>query len=115
MNDLSTAQLITLRRQLQALHDIDPSMAITTARALVEVAYKHPEPVSSLDITDILGVDYSGPTRVMDLLTDRGRKGRTKAGLGLVMDYTDEGDRRRRLYALTDKGKRAVKRLLKKN
>jgi len=111
----STASLITLRRQLKELHDIDPSMAVTTALALVEVAYQHPEPVSSLDISQMLDIDYSGPTRIMDLLTDRGRKGRAKEGLGLVTDYADEEDRRRRLYALTDKGKRAVKRLIKRN
>ena len=106
------AQLVTLRRQLKELNAADPSMAVVTARALVEVAYKHPEPVSSLEIVQLLGVDYSGPTRIMDLLTSRGRKGRAKEGLGLVMDYPDEEDRRRRLYGLTEKGKRLMRRLV---
>lgn len=115
MSPNSATSLITLRRQLKELHALDPSMAVTTALALVEVTYQHPEPVSSLDISKLLDIDYSGPTRIMDLLTDRGRKGRAKEGLGLVMDYADEDDRRRRLYALTEKGKRAMKRLTKKN
>lgn len=114
MPNPSPAQLITLRRQMKELNDLDPSMALTTAMAFVEVAYKHPEPVSSMEISQLLDIEYSGPTRVMDLLTTRGRKGRNKEGLGLVEDYPDEEDRRRRLYRLTDAGKRALKRLLKK-
>lgn len=108
------AHLMTLRRQLKELNEADPTMAVATARALVEVAYKHPEPVSSQEITQLLGVDYSGPTRIMDLLTSRGRKGRAKEGLGLVVDFPDEEDRRRRLYALTEEGKKVLKKLLKK-
>ena len=110
----STANLITLRSQLRTLRDVDPSMALAAGLAFVEVAYSHPEPVSSQALVETLGVVHSGPTRIMDILSREGRRGRNKEGLDLVEAFADPDDRRMRLYRLTEKGRRLAKRLAPK-
>lgn len=100
-------KLSVIQSYLEVLRKADPAMSIATAIAFLEVATAHPELVTSQQIKDRLGFDHSGPTRVMDLL-EGGRKGRAKAGLGLVERMTDAEDRRRRLYRFSKRGKQVV-------
>ena len=103
--------LLSLRSAMRILRDLDDSMSLQVALGFVSIAAEHPEPMSSQNLCETLDIVGMGPTRIIDNLTARGRKGRAKPGLGLVRDELDPEDRRNRLYSLTPEGVKVAKRL----
>jgi DNA-binding MarR family transcriptional regulator len=108
---MAIKELLVLRKALRLLRDLDDSMSLQVALGFVTVAAATPDPVSSFDLCEALDIVGMGPTRITDSLTDRGRRGRGKPGLGLIRDEIDPEDRRSRLYSLSPHGLKVAKQL----
>lgn len=117
MNAEQKRKLWNLKAALDVLCEVNESMPVRQAAALISVAIRQAE--DKYATLDEVGADTDSPSAVVsrDLLglgeaaRTLDKSGRRKPGLGLVESFTDYLDRRRKPYRMTRKGHALIKKL----
>lgn len=111
MNASQTRKLRALKEALDLLCEINESMPVRQAAALLSVALREAQH-GEADLRDV-GHDINAPQAVVsrDLL-GLGKLTRSrKPGLGLIQSFEDYTDLRRKPYKLTKKGTEVIQEL----
>lgn len=97
-------------RMLRRFREIDDTMPLTMAHALVIVSLN--EGKSLQDLAELAGISISNFSRYLLALSDRQRTGGPGSGHGLVIREQDPMNLRKNCYSLSPKGRLLVNELL---